>query len=301
MFRYSKKSSPAGKLGGACKPANIQMGVPLPYCNSPLVCGYDGIGKRVCKAPAPGYKPGSPGKPAPAGTLGMPCIPGGAMSDGLCKNGLVCVKGVPSPVCMPPGPPAPGPPAPGPPAPGPSGPSPPTKSGMGSKEILTIIGLIFLGLCFLCGLAKMGMKDAKRKGNCDKACGAFVFLGVALIAVSSVLKSSGSSGSTATGLIPAGEEGGPCKQLSDKLRICGPGLFCNNQNRCQKLPYVPGILPAPSPGPGKKQPGSYGMPCTNPPIIVDPRNPAKKLRCQPGLECKRSSPDVMPICMPSGL
>ena len=39
-------------------------------------------------------------------------------------------------------------------------------------------------------LAKMGMKDAKRKSNCDKACGAFVFLGVALIAVSSVLKSS---------------------------------------------------------------------------------------------------------------
>ena len=30
-------------------------------------------------------------------------------------------------------------------------------------------------------MAKMGMKDAKRKSNCDKACGAFVFLGVALI------------------------------------------------------------------------------------------------------------------------
>ena len=177
MFRNSKKSSPAGTLGGACGPNVTIRGVAQPRCAPPLVCGYDGIGKRVCKAPAPGYKPGSPGKPAPAGTLGMPCT---QVTDNVstCGKGLTCVPGVPSPVCMPT-------------PPGPSGPSgPATKSGMGSKEILTIIGLIFLGLCFLCGLAKMGMKDAKRKGNCDKACGAFVFLGVALIAVSSVLKSS---------------------------------------------------------------------------------------------------------------
>lgn len=108
-------------------------------------------------------------KSSPPGSKGMPCK---QLSENMstCNKGLTCVSGVPSPVCMPP--------------------PPPTKSGMGSKEILTIIGLIFLGLCFLCGLAKMGMKDAKRKGNCDKACGAFVFLGVALIAVSSVMKSS---------------------------------------------------------------------------------------------------------------
>ncbi len=174
MFRNSKKSSPAGTLGGACGPNVTIRGVAQPRCAPPLVCGYDGIGKRVCKAPAPGYKPGSPGKPAPAGTLGMPCT---QVTDNVstCEKGLTCVPGVPSPVCMPT-------------PPGPSGPA--TKSGMGSKEILTIIGLIFLGLCFLCGLAKMGMKDAKRKSNCDKACGAFVFLGVTLIAVSSVLKSS---------------------------------------------------------------------------------------------------------------
>ncbi len=231
MFRNSKKSSPAGTLGGACGPNVTIRGVAQPRCAPPLVCGYDGIGKRVCKAPAPGYKPGSPGKPAPAGTLGMPCT---QVTDNLstCEKGLTCVPGVPSPVCMPtpsgPGPSPSGPtpgkkPDPGsygmpciqvtdnvstcgkgltcvpgvpspvcmPTPPGPSGPSgPATKSGMGSKEILTIIGLIFLGLCFLCGLAKMGMKDAKRKSNCDKACGAFVFLGVTLIAVSSVLKSS---------------------------------------------------------------------------------------------------------------
>ena len=228
MFRKSKKSSPAGTLGGQCIDAPMGQLV----CNPPLVCGYDGIGKRVCKAPAPGYKP-SPSKNSPSGSYGMPCK---QLSDNMstCNKGLTCVSGVPSPVCLPPGPSGPS----GPSGPTPSGPRPPgtlggacmpnvtisgrplprcappakcdtndgsstfgkcilptpsgpaTKSGMGSKEILTIIGLIFLGLCFLCGLAKMGMKDAKRKSNCDKACGTFVFLGVALIAVSSVLKSS---------------------------------------------------------------------------------------------------------------
>ena len=105
---------------------------------------------------------------------------------------------------------------------------------MKTKEILTIIGLIFLGLCFLCGLAKMGMKDAKRKGNCDKACGAFVFLGVALIAVSSVLKSSGPSPSPSPSPVPLG---GNCS--AELGQNCAPGLQCvrfgaagNAQGKC---------------------------------------------------------------------
>ena len=140
-------------------------------CQPGLVCtilpGLGPGGTAVCLPPGPSGPSGSaPGE-------GQRCLlpnqfPGSGLR-GNCQSGLVCKTsgdlGVP--ICM-----------------------KPTKSGMGSKEILTIIGLIFLGLCFLCGLAKMGMKDAKRKGNCDKACGAFVFLGVALIAVSSVMKSS---------------------------------------------------------------------------------------------------------------
>ncbi len=162
---------PPGTLGGACMPNVTIRGVAQPRCAPPAKCdtndGSSTFGKCMLPPPTPGKKPDP-------GSYGMPCK---QLSENTstCNKGLTCVSGVPSPVCMPT-------------PPGPSGPA--TKSGMGSKEILTIIGLIFLGLCFLCGLAKMGMKDAKRKSNCDKACGAFVFLGVALIAVSSVLKSS---------------------------------------------------------------------------------------------------------------
>ena len=222
----------AGNVGSNQCPAGQQF---LCDGKSPVQCVPTPSGPTPSGPSGP-----TPSGPRPPGTLGGACMPN------------VTISGRPLPRCAPPAkcdtndgsstfgkcilPP-------------PSGPA--TKSGMGSKEILTIIGLIFLGLCFLCGLAKMGMKDAKRKSNCDKACGAFVFLGVALIAVSSVLKS---SGSTATGLIPAGEEGGPCKQLSDDESMCGSGLFCNNQNRCQKMPFVPGISPAPGKksSPGKK-------------------------------------------------
>jgi hypothetical protein len=176
MFRNSKKSSPTGlmpmgQIGGPCFPPNVLMGVPKAHCGTATVTDPN----LVCKNGFCQQKPFGPGglPPAPSPGEGQRCLlpnqfPGSGLR-GNCQSGLVCKTsgdlGVP--ICM-----------------------KPTKSGMGSKEILTIIGLIFLGLCFLCGLAKMGMKDAKRKGNCDKACGAFVFLGVALIAVSSVMKSS---------------------------------------------------------------------------------------------------------------
>jgi len=174
---------PPGTMGGACRTAsNLTQCIEDPKVG-PLVCQagkcvpvgiMPGPVRPTPSGPGPSPSGPTPGKKPAPGSYGMPCK---QLSENMstCNKGLTCVPGVPSPVCMPT-------------PPGPSGPA--TKSGMGSKEILTIIGLIFLGLCFLCGLAKMGMKDAKRKSNCDKACGTFVFLGVALIAVSSVLKSS---------------------------------------------------------------------------------------------------------------
>ena len=170
---------------------------------------------------------------------------------------------------------------------------------MKTKEILTIIGLIFLGLCFLCGLAKMGMKDAKRKGNCDKACGAFVFLGVALIAVSSVLKSSGPSGPSGPSA-PAPGEGQVCippsRYPGSGLRgNCQPGLECKRGAAdlmpvCRK-PGPSGPAPAPAPAPGEGQ------------VCIPPsRYPGSGLRgnCQPGLVCKRGDVGVMPVCMKPG-
>ena len=58
---------------------------------------------------------------------------------------------------------------------------------MNNKEILSIIALSALGLCLLCGLAKMAMKNDKAKKGCDHACNLLVFVAVVLIAVSQLL------------------------------------------------------------------------------------------------------------------
>jgi len=59
---------------------------------------------------------------------------------------------------------------------------------MNTKEILSIVALAALGLCLLCSLAKAAMKKGdKSKKHCDKACGAFVFLAIILLAVSQLL------------------------------------------------------------------------------------------------------------------
>ncbi len=58
---------------------------------------------------------------------------------------------------------------------------------MKTQEILTIVALAALGLCLLCGLAKMAMKNPKKRGDCDKACGALFFVAVALMAVGQLL------------------------------------------------------------------------------------------------------------------
>jgi hypothetical protein len=170
MFRYSNTRGlgPGGlppKTPSSVLPGEGAQCTKQGNCRGNLVCADFGHRAGTCVKPPPVPASVLPGE-------GQTCT-----KQGNCRQGLNCYMITEKMgVCMkPPAPPVP---------------PPPTKSGMGSKEILTIIGLIFLGLCFLCGLAKMGMKDAKRKGNCDKACGAFVFLGVTLIAVSSVMKSS---------------------------------------------------------------------------------------------------------------
>ena len=58
---------------------------------------------------------------------------------------------------------------------------------MKTQDILTIVALAALGLCLLCGLAKMAMKNPKKRGDCDKACGALFFVAVALMAVGQLL------------------------------------------------------------------------------------------------------------------
>ena len=59
---------------------------------------------------------------------------------------------------------------------------------MQTREILSIVALAALGLCLLCGLAKMAMKNPKAKQSCDHACSLLVFVAVVLVGVSQLLK-----------------------------------------------------------------------------------------------------------------
>ena len=58
---------------------------------------------------------------------------------------------------------------------------------MKTQEILSIVALSLLGLCLLCGLAKMAMKKDSAKKNCDKACSMAVFAAVVLLAISQLI------------------------------------------------------------------------------------------------------------------
>ena len=58
---------------------------------------------------------------------------------------------------------------------------------MKTREILSIVALAALGLCLLCGLAKMTMKNENSKKTCDNACGILMFVALALIGVSQLI------------------------------------------------------------------------------------------------------------------
>ena len=55
---------------------------------------------------------------------------------------------------------------------------------MNTPEILSIIALSLLGICLLCGLAKMAMKGPKANQACDHACSLSFFVAVVLVCVS---------------------------------------------------------------------------------------------------------------------
>ena len=62
---------------------------------------------------------------------------------------------------------------------------------MQTREILSIVALAALGLCLLCGLAKMAMKNPKAKQSCDHACSLLVFVAVVLVGVSQLIEEEG--------------------------------------------------------------------------------------------------------------
>jgi len=88
---------------------------------------------------------------------------------------------------------------------------------MNTKEILTIIALVALGLCLLCCLTKAVMKKGdKGTKHCDKACGAFVFLAIVLMAVSQLLGETEKYSS-----IPMSSKFGYCTMKNANTPLCG--------------------------------------------------------------------------------
>lgn len=58
---------------------------------------------------------------------------------------------------------------------------------MKTQKIISIVTLSLLGLCLLCGLAKITMKKDRHKKNCDKVCAIVIFVAVALVGVGQLL------------------------------------------------------------------------------------------------------------------
>ena len=62
---------------------------------------------------------------------------------------------------------------------------------MKTQEILSIVALGLLGVCLLCGLAKMAMKNPKSKQSCNHACSLSFFVAVVLLGVSQLIEEEG--------------------------------------------------------------------------------------------------------------
>ena len=67
---------------------------------------------------------------------------------------------------------------------------------MKTREILSIVALGLLGVCLLCGLAKMAMKGDKAKQSCDHVCSLSLFVAVVLLGVSQLVKETEKYGQT---------------------------------------------------------------------------------------------------------
>jgi hypothetical protein len=127
---------------------------------------------------------------------------------------------------------------------------------MKTQEILSIVALSLLGLCLLCGLAKMAMKKDSAKKNCDKACSMAVFATVVLLAISQLIgetdgyeePSSTPASTPSPGVIYCSDGGG-----KDDPDYCFAGYWTGG----------PGHTPYPTNSPlGGGPPGWEGSTCT---------------------------------------
>jgi len=108
---------------------------------------------------------------------------------------------------------------------------------MKTQEILSIVALALLGLCFLCGLAKMAMKKDSDKKNCDKACSMAIFAAVVLVGVSQLLTETEKYTAGKIKKVYCNPDGQICdseKPLADCLKV--PGCYAS-YNTCMDHTY----------------------------------------------------------------
>ena len=101
---------------------------------------------------------------------------------------------------------------------------------MNTQEILSIVALSLLGLCLLCGLAKMAMKGDSAKKNCDKACSMAVFAAVVLLAISQLI----------------GETDGYCRIMTHNNGYCHAGQSPTTLGACGPSDPGPGGVSCPA-------------------------------------------------------
>jgi len=96
---------------------------------------------------------------------------------------------------------------------------------MKTQEILSIVALAALGLCLLCGLAKMTMKNENSKKTCDNACGILMFVALALFGVSQLIDETEKYKKPPFAHIPLAS----CKKFCNDDSDCdNPGTYCLN-------------------------------------------------------------------------
>ena len=85
---------------------------------------------------------------------------------------------------------------------------------MKTQEILSIVALGLLGVCLLCGLAKMTMKGDKAKKSCDHVCSLSFFVAVVLLGVSQLIKENKDGYTASSSIGDDGEFMYQCTQVS---------------------------------------------------------------------------------------
>jgi hypothetical protein len=99
---------------------------------------------------------------------------------------------------------------------------------MKTQEILSIVALGLLGVCLLCGLAKMAMKGDKAKQSCDKACSMAIFAAVVLVGVSQLLTETEKYSATPS----------PSSETELGKFLSGKGHVCIGNNANPKHCYI---------------------------------------------------------------